>query len=83
MQHLCNLSLLQHKTDFFATAEAEARENLKLLLALDDFWLWNVPGPERRAVLCELAWQENLQRPTKPKGLLGARGGCQQSLPQS
>jgi hypothetical protein len=53
-------SLLHHETDFFPTAEAESRE--KLRLALDNFWLWNIPDPEHRAIACELALQENLQR---------------------
>ena len=33
--------LLSHEVDFFATAEAEAKE--KVRLALDEFWALNVP----------------------------------------
>ena len=48
------------EVDFFATAEAEARE--KVREAIDDFWVWNVPDPERRVGLREQARQASLQR---------------------
>ena len=51
--------LLSHEVDFFATAEAEAKE--KVRLALDEFWALNVPDPARRVALREQAQQANQQ----------------------
>ncbi len=48
-QRLRDPYLLSHEVDFFATAEAEARE--KVCLALDEFWALNVPDPARRVEL--------------------------------
>ncbi len=57
---LCDPSPLESEVAFFATAEAEARE--KVRQAIDDFWTWNVPDPDRRVGLCEQARQASLQR---------------------
>ena len=49
--------LLTSEVDFFATAEAEARE--KVRVALEEFWALNVPDPARRVALREQARQAN------------------------
>jgi hypothetical protein len=53
-------SLLSHEVDFFSTAEAEAREKVRLVLVY--FWLWNMPDIGLCDVLCEKARQENLKQ---------------------
>ena len=53
-------SLLEHEVTFFTTAEAVAKE--KVQQAVNDFWIWNVPDPERRVGLREQALQASLQR---------------------
>ena len=63
--------LLSHEVDFFATAEAEAKE--KVRLALDEFWALNVPDPARRVALREQARQAN-QRNAQTLG--SALGPC-------
>ena len=63
--------LLSHEVDFFATAEAEARE--KVRCALEEFWALNVPDPARRVALREQARQTNHLR---AQALGSALGPC-------
>ena len=64
--------LQSHELDFFATAEAEARE--KVRGALEDFWALNVPDPARRVALREQARQTNHLR---AQALGSALGPCE------
>ena len=63
--------LLNSEVDFFATAEAEARE--KVRVALEEFWALNVPDPARRVALREQARQTNHLR---AQALGSALGPC-------
>ena len=65
--------LLSHEVDFFATAEAEARE--KVRCALEEFWALNVPDPARRVALREQARQTNQKR---AQTLGAALGPCKE-----